>query len=113
MAHTTDSLKVILAQAGFKNVYAHRTGYLIVKESDTVKVQINISPRGAASVHSKFPQIGSSVQVISTLLFIIVGFSGFLPYPLISAVLLGQLLSVLWFQPKINTLKKEVENLLS
>jgi hypothetical protein len=111
--HTLDSLKVTLAEAGFKNVYAHQTGYLIVKDSDTVKVQININSRGTASVHKKFPQIGSSVQVISTFLFIIVGFTGVLPYPLISAVILGQIISFLWFQPKVNNLKKEVENVIS
>ncbi|MBL4648422.1 MAG: hypothetical protein JKY03_01735 [Aureispira sp.] len=84
----------------------------MVKDSDAVKVQININSRGTASVHKKFPQIGSSVQVVSTFLFLIIGFMRVLPYPIISAVILGQIISVLWFLPKVNNLKKEVENVI-
>lgn len=110
--HTIDSLKVTLAQAGFKNVYAHKSGYLIVKDSDPVKVQIDINTRGTVSIQKKFPQIGSSVQVLSTFFFIIIGFMGYFSYPLITAVVLGQLISFFWFQPKINNLKKEIENVV-
>jgi hypothetical protein len=110
---TLESLRITLAESGFKNVSVHKSGYLIVKDSDAVKVQININSRGTVRVDKKFPQIGSSVQVVSTLLFLIIGFMGVLPYPIVSAVILGQLISVFWFLPKVNNLLKEVENVIS
>ncbi|WMX13873.1 MULTISPECIES: hypothetical protein [unclassified Aureispira] len=112
--HTINSIKESLIKAGITNMYAHQKGYVIVKGTygDSVKVQINLDAHGTATVQKKFPQIGSGPQVLATIFFLIIGFSGFLPFPFISAIILGQLVSFLWFYPKIQLLKKTVESII-
>ncbi|MGH1335218.1 MAG: hypothetical protein ACRBFS_03755 [Aureispira sp.] len=110
-----NTIKATLAQAGFKDVYANKNGALIVKgtNGDAVKVQIELHSTGINEVQGKFPQIGNGVQVICTLIILVIGFSGYLPWPFISAIVIGQLISFIWFQPKIKQLKGAVESVLA
>jgi hypothetical protein len=84
---------------------------LVVQQSDAVQVAIRLKP-SKAIIDPKFPQIGNSVQIVATfLLFVIMilvpAVGSFLG--LLTAVLLGQVISYFYFRPKINALRDQVK----
>ena len=99
-----------LKKSELKRFYEHQNGKIIVQESDAIQVNIQLVD-GRPVVKPKFPQIGNVPQVIATIvLFVLMNFvltGGWMG--LITAILLGQVFSFLWFMPKINKLKGKVE----
>lgn len=88
---------------------------LVVQQSDAVQVAISLKP-SKAIIDTKFPQIGNSVQIIATILLLFISFivpaiGGMLG--LLTAVLLGQVISYFYFRPKINVLRDQVKEAIA
>ncbi len=108
-----EDLKKALLVGGFKKCYTKENGSVVVQESDVVQVSVHLD-NGEPLVKTKFPQIGNSVQIISTIILLVL--LGYLGVPTLvmwaSAIIGGQVISYGWFMPKIIQLKKKVEDLL-
>ena len=110
-----NQIKATLAQAGYKDVYANKNGALIIKgvHGDAVKVELKLHPTGVEQVIGKFPQIGNAVQVVCTIILLIAFMVFDVSLSWLFAVLVGQLVSFIWFQPKIKQLKGAIESVLA
>ena len=106
-----NDIKKALKQAGINSFFEHQNGTIVVEEGDAVKVVIHYE-NNIVSVKPKFPQIGNSVQLLSSA--ILLGFFIFiikLPFPLqyVIAVLGGQIVSYFYFSPKTKEFKERIE----
>lgn len=113
-----ESVKNILAKNGLTNLFLMQNGELQVQKSDTIKVAIRTFPN-KISIKTKFPTIGNAVQIVMTIVFIAL-FIGInentsvrIPFPMLTGIALGQVVAYLWFLPKIKSLQKEIETILS
>ncbi|MFK7809602.1 MAG: hypothetical protein AB8F74_17490 [Saprospiraceae bacterium] len=85
---------------------------IIIQKSNTIQVRISLH-NGKADVEAVFPQIGNSVQVISSIILIYVGSKMNIPFTWVIGILLGQLIAFQWYSPKINELQNSVISALS
>ena len=108
-----EDIKKRLLRDGIQKSYELKNGLVIAKESEAVQVKIQLID-GKVSVKSKFPQIGNSVQVLSSMVFLGASFIFNVPFPFpwVVAIVGGQIFSYLWHYNKIKDLKLRVQNLL-
>lgn len=112
-----EKAKTLLIQNGLKQTYSLQNGELIIKETDVIQVSVTVKD-GQIFIQDKFPTIGNGVQIVVTILLIalFIGLDGGLgieiPFPWLLSIGLGQLVSYLWFSPKIKKLQEEVVKIL-
>lgn len=106
-----EDVKKVLREAGINNFFEHKNGYIIVEESDAVKVAVFYRD-DIVSVKPQFPKIGNIVQIIVTVVLLIVVNSVVpLPFPInwIVAIGGGQFVSFKFHSPKSKKLKERIE----
>lgn len=103
-------IKRVLKQAGILHFFEHKNGSIIVQQSDAVQVNI-LFENNAPVVKAKFPQIGNSVQVIVSGVFLALSFYFGIPFPFpwVIAVIGGQIASFAFYYPKTKELQKRIE----
>ena len=109
-----------LQDNGFPHVYERKGGYLRVQKSVAIRAHIILN-NDQLIVKTTYPMIGNLAQIIATIalfiIFIFINHQGFLNdyeiQPFIPAVVLGQLFSYVYFLPRLNTFKKELEHILN
>jgi hypothetical protein len=102
-----------LKEAQFDRVYETQKNDIIVEESPVVAVKIT-NQEGRAVVKAKFPQIGNQAQILATTLLLISGYfiNHLSSLAWIIAITGGQLVSFLFYYPKIKALKHKIESVL-
>jgi hypothetical protein len=108
LTKTQEELKNALHTHGIHRIFEQR-GKLIVQESDEVQVKV-IYKDGRNIVKLKFPQIGNTFQIITTIVFIVTFLLLNVPFSFVLAILLGQAAAFAMYYPRINRLKKKVEH---
>lgn len=108
--YSFDEIKKNLSRGGLTQVY-EKQGELIVKKDDYVRVKISRSMNGQEVVPMWAPigngaQAFFSIAIIFTLRFLRI------PYFFLLGILLGLAASYLYYLPKCNKLKEEVEKLM-
>lgn len=108
-------LKSKLNAAGLNKHFGDKNNSIIVQESDTVQVRIFFDGKFNTRTKAVFPQIGNSIQIVSTVILLAVSFYLQIPsiLPWIIGVLGGQVISLLVHLPKINKLKAKVDAAIS
>lgn len=103
-------IKRVLKQAGIHHFFEHKNGSIIVQQSDAVQVSI-LFENNTPVVKAKFPQIGNSVQVIISGVFLALSLYFGIPFPLpwVIAVIGGQIASFAYYYPKTKELQKRIE----
>ena len=96
-----------LKKEGFHRVYETMQNEIIVEEIPSVGVKI-VNINGKAVVKRRFPQIGSVPQIAATVICLVLT-----RFNIILAIILGQIASMVYYYPKIKTLKERVEKCLS
>ena len=104
-------VKEKLIKSGIKNFYETNKNVLEVSENDAVRVTVQTNNNSTKTIRN-FPQIGNTVQVVSTIILFIISFLASLPFKLIIALLLGQLISFLFHSPKIKRLENDIKEAL-
>lgn len=100
-------LKKVLKANGIPRFFEKSNNTIIIQESDTVQVKISLI-QNYPIVKTVFPQIGNTVQVIMSVVFIALFVFLKIPYSVILGILAGQVASFGWHYPKINQLKRQV-----
>lgn len=106
-----EDIKRALKQAGIDSFFEHQNGTIIVQQGDAVQVVIHYE-NDIVSVKPKFPQIGNSVQLLSSaILLAIFIFLIKVPFPLqwVIAIGGGQIVSYMYYSPKTKELKERIE----
>jgi len=104
-----DDIKKSLRQAGIQTFFEKNNGTIIVEEGNTIRVTIHYKD-GLATVKPNFPKIGNSIQIIvSALLLVLFMFVLSVPFPLVIAIVVGQLISYFYYQPKIKAFAARIE----
>ena len=110
---TLADLQTKLNEAGLHQHYPKKNNTLLVKKSDIVKVRVGLDGN-KVMVKGLFPDLGNTIQIVSTILFLVLSLTlnanGVIPWGI--AIMGGQLISYLWYNPKIKALKAEVESAL-
>ncbi|MFK8057280.1 MAG: hypothetical protein AB8F78_14245 [Saprospiraceae bacterium] len=107
-------VKDALIAAGITSFFEHKDGYIIVEEGEAVKVEVHFD-YNEAIVKTKFPTIGNSIQVFSSIAivsFFIWGIAIPFPLPWPVGILLGQLISYGVYTPKTKRLKERIERFI-
>ncbi len=99
-----------LQEAGYANVYPIKNGRIMVQQN--AQVRVRISTHKSLRIRPTFPEIGNSIQIISTIFFAVLLFLFNIPFGLFWAVGLGQLVSLAYYRPPALRLKAELERLL-
>ena len=102
-----EEIKNTLLTASIENYYELEDGSINVEESSTVQVKIRKSGE-RLQTRMEFPQVGNTIQIITTVILIGVFSSVSFPRPFIAAILLGQLISFGFHYPKIKKLQEQV-----
>lgn len=104
-----DDIKKALTKAGIHQHFEKKNGTIIVEEGTAIRVTIHFK-NGIATVKPNFPKIGNSTQVaISAIFFLVFMFAIPVVFPLVIAILLGQLASYFVYQPKIKAFVARIE----
>jgi hypothetical protein len=106
-----EDIKRALKQAGINSFFEHINGTIIVEQGDAIKLVIHYE-NDIVTVKPKFPQIGNSVQVLSSgIVLAIFLFLIKVPFPLqwVFAIAGGQIVSYIFYSPKIKELKERIE----
>lgn len=106
-----EDIKRALEQAGINSFFEHINGTIIVEQGDAVKLVIHYE-NDIVTVKPKFPQIGNSVQVLSSgIVLAVFLFLIKVPFPLqwVFAIAGGQIVSYIFYSPKIKELKERIE----
>ena len=112
--NSKDDIKKALREMGILTFYEHKDGYIIIEKGDAIRLRLEYK-NNRVSITPKFPQIGNSIQwVASGILLAIFVFVIAVPFPFqwVLAIIGGQLLSYLFYQPKIKALKAKLEQVL-
>lgn len=106
-----EDIKRALEQAGINSFFEHINGTIIVEQGDAIKLVIHYE-NDIVTVKPKFPQIGNSVQVLSSgIVLAVFLFLIKVPFPLqwVFAIAGGQIVSYIFYSPKIKELKERIE----
>lgn len=106
-----EDIKRALKQAGINSFFEHINGTIIVEQGDAIKLVIHYE-NDIVTVKPKFPQIGNSVQVLSSgIVLAVFLFLIKVPFPLqwVFAIAGGQIVSYIFYSPKIKELKERIE----
>ena len=102
-----EDLKKCLKEGGILRFFEKKNGSIVVQESDAVQISIRLKENQPV-LSPNFPQIGNGVQVLVTIILFFMALFLDLPFSFLLAILLGQVISFLWFYPKIKLLKSKV-----
>ncbi len=99
-----------LQESGYTNAYPIKNGRIMVQQN--AQVRVRISTHKSLRIRPTFPEIGNSVQIISTIFFAVLLFFLNISFGLFWAIGLGQLISLAFYYPSALRLKAELERLL-